>query len=98
MRHLRTSGVCERFHKIFLNEFCQIAFHRKLYHPFEELQTDLDAWRDEYDIERTHQAKMCCGRTHMQTLLEGKTIWMEKVGQLDLDIRPIKMDLLSDQA
>lgn len=26
----------------------------------------------------------------MQTLLEGKTIWMEKVGQLDLDIRPIK--------
>lgn len=37
MCHLRTSAVCERFHKIFSNEFCQIAFHRKLYHPFEEL-------------------------------------------------------------
>ncbi len=49
----------------------------------EELQTDLDAWLHEYNTERTHQGKMCCGRTPMQTLLDGKAIWMEKVGQLN---------------
>ncbi|AEZ47273.1 IS481 family transposase, partial [Salmonella enterica subsp. enterica serovar Give] len=27
---------------------------------------------------RTHQGKMCCGRTPMVTLLDGKRIWAEK--------------------
>ena len=82
-RHPQTNGICERFHKTILNEFYQVAFRRKLYHSLEELQTDLDAWLDDYNMQRTHQGKMCCGRTPMQTLLEGKNIWMEKVGQLN---------------
>ncbi len=82
-RHPQTNGICERFHKTILNEFYQVAFRRKLYQSLEELQTDLDAWLHEYNTERTHQGKMCCGRTPMQTLIEGKTIWMEKVGQLN---------------
>ena len=82
-RHPQTNGICERFHKTILNEFYQVAFRRKLYHSLEELQTDLDAWLHEYNTERTHQGKMCCGRTPMQTLLDGKAIWMEKVGQLN---------------
>ena len=48
-----------------------------------ELQADLDVWMDSYNSERTHQGKMCCGRTPMQTLLDGKQLWMEKVGQLN---------------
>jgi len=60
-----------------------IAFRRKLYHSLEELQSDLDAWLNEYNTERTHQGKMCCGRTPMQTLLDGKALWMEKVGQFN---------------
>ena len=28
--------------------------------------------------ERTHQGKMCCGRTPFQTMIEGKEIWKEK--------------------
>ena len=56
---------------------------RKLYHSLEELQTDLDAWMDNYNTQRTHQGKMCCGRTPMQTLLDGKRLWREKVGQLN---------------
>ncbi|WP_165178265.1 IS481 family transposase, partial [Desulfovibrio sp. ZJ369] len=71
-RHPQTNGICERFHKTILNEFYQVTFRRKIYHSLEELQTDLDAWLNEYNTERTHQGKMCCGRTPMQTLLDGK--------------------------
>ena len=82
-RHPQTNGICERFHKTILQEFYQPAFRRKLYSSLEELQSDLDAWLEHYNNERTHQGKMCCGRTPMQTLLEGKSLWEEKVGQLN---------------
>ncbi|MGYP001563220393 len=42
------------------------------------LQKDLDEWINYYNNERTHQGKMCCGRTPMDTLLDGKRIWQEK--------------------
>lgn len=29
--------------------------------------------------ERTHQGKMCCGRTPIETFKDGKTIWDEKI-------------------
>jgi transposase InsO family protein len=82
-RHPQTNGIRERFHKTILQEFYQVAFRRKLYHCLEELQIDLDAWLEHYNTERTHQGKMCCGRTPMQTLLDGKKLWKEKVGQLN---------------
>jgi len=44
----------------------------------DELQKQLDEWLFQYNEKRTHQGKMCCGRTPMQTLIEGKTIWREK--------------------
>ncbi len=50
----------------------------------EELQTDLDAWLAYYNNERTHQGKMCCGRTPLQTLIAGKEAWNEKVTNLNL--------------
>jgi transposase InsO family protein len=82
-RHPQTNGICERFHKTILHEFYHVAFRRKLYHSLEELQADLDIWIEHDNTERTHQGKMCCGRTPMQTFLDGKQIWMEKVGQLN---------------
>jgi len=82
-RHPQTNGICERFHKTVLHEFYQVAFRRKLYHSLEELQADLDIWLEHYNTERTHQGKMCCGRTPMHTLLDGRQLWMEKVGQLN---------------
>ncbi len=82
--HPQTNGICERFHKTILNEFYQVAFRKKIYHSHDELQTDLDEWLHYYDYERTHQGKMCCGRTPMETFLDGKKIWSEKVGNLNL--------------
>jgi len=79
----QTNGICERFHKTILQEFYQIAFRKKVYGSLDELQNDLDEWLSEYNNERTHQGKMCCGRTPMQTFLDGKTLWEEKVDQLN---------------
>ncbi|MBD2812477.1 IS481 family transposase [Xenorhabdus sp. Vera] len=72
------NGICERFHKTILNEFYQVAFRKKLYGSLEELQKDLDNWMDNYNNHRTHQGKMCCGRTPIETLQDGKSIWAEK--------------------
>ena len=82
-RHPQTNGICERFHKTILNEFYQVAFRKKIYHSLEELQQDLDVWIDEFNTQRTHQGKMCCGRTPFATMLAGKEIWDAKVGALN---------------
>lgn len=74
----QTNGICERFHKTILNEFYQITFRKKLYQTIEELQKDLDEWLTYYNNDRTHQGKMCNGRTPLETLLDGKQVWAEK--------------------
>ena len=74
----QTNGICERFHKTILQEFYQVTFRKKLYSSLEELQKDLDEWMEYYNNDRTHQGKMCCGRTPLATLLDGKLIWAEK--------------------
>jgi hypothetical protein len=74
----QTNGICERFHKTILQEFYQVTFRKKLYDNIDELQKDLDEWLNYYNNERTHQGKMCCGRTPIQTLLDGKQLWTEK--------------------
>ena len=82
-RHPQTNGICERFHKTILQEFYQVAFRKKLYRSIEELQNDLDAWIEQYNTERTHEGKMCCGRTPYATMLAGKEIWDAKVAALN---------------
>lgn len=75
----QTNGICERFHKTILQEFYQVTFRKKIYRDIETLQADLDEWLCKYNYERTHQGKMCCGRTPMATLEDGKNIWQEKL-------------------
>jgi len=74
----QTNGICERFHKTILQEFYQVTFRKKLYGDLEELQKDLDEWLVYYNNDRTHQGKMCNGRTPMATLLDGKQVWVQK--------------------
>lgn len=78
VRSPQTNGICERFHKTILQEFYQITFRKKLYSNIDSLQKDLDEWLNYYNNNRTHQGKMCCGRTPIETLTEGKQIWKEK--------------------
>ncbi len=74
----QTNGICERFHKTILQEFYQITFRKKIYRSMDDLQIDLDTWLDEYNLRRTHQGKMCCGRTPMETFLDGLKVGKEK--------------------
>ena len=83
VRHPQTNGICERFHKTILDEFYRVTFRKKIYQTTDELQNDLDEWIAFYNNERTHQGKMCCGRTPMQTLLEAKHLWSEKVDSVN---------------
>ena len=74
----QTNGICERFHKTILQEFYQVTFRKKLYGDLESLQRDLDIWLSYYNNERTHQGKVCCGRTPIEALHDGKRVWAEK--------------------
>ena len=78
VRSPQTNGICERFHKTVKDEFYLIAFRKKIYSDLNSLQKDLDDWMQYYNTERTHQGKMCCGRTPLVTLEDGKQIWKEK--------------------
>ena len=82
-RHPQTNGICERFHKTILQEFYQVTFRKKIYFDIDGLQKDLDEWMHKYNYERTHQGKMCNGRTPIQTLRESKHLWDEKVRQIN---------------
>jgi hypothetical protein len=94
----QTNGICERFYKTILQEFCQVAFRKKLYETIEALQADLDEWLNHYNTERTHQGKMCCGRTPFQTKIERKDIWKEKfIASTPPDRRRLKYSQLSDR-
>ena len=70
----QTNGICERFHKTILDEFYRVAFRKKIYSSLNELQLDLDKWLKHYNEDRTHQGKMCCGRTPMQTLIDARQV------------------------
>lgn len=78
-RHPQTNGIVERFHRTILDEFYRIAFRKKIYSSLETLQADLDDYLKEYNKERTHQGKMCCGRTPWETFIAGKKIVQEKI-------------------
>ena len=43
------------------------------------LMINSNEWLVYYNTERTHQGKMCCGRTPSETLQDGKQIWQEKL-------------------
>ena len=70
----QTNSICERFNRTVQNEFYAIAFRKKIYTTIEQLQTDLDTWMNSYNTERTHSGKYCCGKTPMQTFIEGITV------------------------
>ena len=74
----QTDGMCKRFHKTILQDYYQVTFRKKLFHSIDALQADLDEWLHHDNHERTRQGKMCCGRTPIETMIDGTAIWREK--------------------
>ena len=75
----QTNGIYKRFHRTVKEEFCEVAFRQNVYTELEALQTDLDAWVDTYNNERSRQGKMCYVRKPIQMLFDGREVWQEKV-------------------
>jgi len=61
-----------------LQEFHQIAFRKKPCESLDALQADLDDWLHRDNTERPRQGKMRCGRTPIETMIDGKEIRQEK--------------------
>src|SRR5206468_6472997 len=61
VKHPQTNGICERFQKTVLNEFYRVAFRKRIYGTPDAVQTDLDAWVQQYNEVRTHQGRWCYG-------------------------------------
>lgn len=68
--HPQTNGFVERFHRTVLDEFFRIAFRTQFYDSVEILQTDLDAWLEEYNTQRPHQGYRNRGRRPMDVIQE----------------------------
>lgn len=80
----QTNGVCERFHQTIQNEFYAIAFRKKVYNSLEDLQEDVNKWLKEYNEERPHSGRYCCGKTPMQTFDESRHLAQAKMlGEID---------------
>ena len=69
-----------------------MAFRKKIYDSLEGLQEDLDGYLRKYNFERTHQGKMCCGRTPWETFKAGKEIVKSKT----IDPAPEKVASLKE--
>jgi transposase InsO family protein len=78
-RHPQTNGICERFHKTIQEEFYSTAFRKTLYSTLEQLQTDLDAWLEEYNVQRPHSGKYCFGKMPMQCFLDSRQLAWDKI-------------------
>ena len=78
-KHPQTNGICERFNKTVLNEFYRIVFRKTLYTSLVQLQTDLDAFLEEYNQRRPHQGRWCYGKTPAQTFEDSLALAKEKL-------------------
>lgn len=91
----QTSGICERFNRTVQNEFYAIAFKKKIYTSIEQLQDDLDAWMNSYNMERAHSGKYCFGKTPMQTFIEAIAVARKSQLQNQEIIKPNEADKIS---
>ncbi len=61
------------------NEFCDIAFRKKIYHSLDELQIDVNEWLKTYNEIRSHSGRFCYGETPMRTFIESRKLAEEKM-------------------
>jgi hypothetical protein len=64
--------MVERFNRILLEEFYQIAMLKKAYTSLHELQDDLDSFIYYYNFKRTNQGYRLKGKIPYQKFIDGK--------------------------
>ena len=69
-RSPQLNGICERFYRTLLEEFCVVVFRKNNNSPRDELQADLDKWLQEYNELRPHSGRHLLRRDLMQTSLD----------------------------
>lgn len=82
----QSDGICERFDKTMLDEFCRIAFRKRIYDTIEELQAELDQWMRHDNEIRSHQGRCCFGKTPLQTFIDSLPLAREKLIQAPREI------------
>lgn len=71
VRRPQSNGYVERLHRTLLDEHFRIQGRQKWYESVEEMQTDLDAFLEQYNTKRPHQGRNMHGRTPFQVFVEG---------------------------
>ena len=66
----RTNGFVERMNRTLLDECFRVAGRTTWYLEVEEIQRDLDAFLEQYNLRRSHQGYRLNGRTPAQALQE----------------------------
>jgi hypothetical protein len=61
-----------------LDEFCRIAFRKKIYETIEDPLADLDLWMHEFNEVTPLQGKWCFGKTPLQTFVDAIPLAREK--------------------
>jgi transposase InsO family protein len=79
VRNPQTNGICERFHKTLLQEFYQVALRKTCITSWRPCKKTWTNGSTITIISEPRLGKICCGRTTMATLQDGKTIWKEKL-------------------
>ena len=69
-RRPQSNGFVERLHRTLLDEHFRSQGRQKLYETVEEMQKDLDAYLNLYNLERTHQGRNMNSRTPYQVFIE----------------------------
>ena len=70
VRSPRTNGFVERMNRTLLDECFRVKGRTEWYLSPAEIQRDLDAYLEEYNLRRTHQGYRVQGRTPAQALRE----------------------------
>jgi transposase InsO family protein len=70
IRSPQTNGFVERMNRTLLDEHFRIKGREQWYESAEEIQRDLDAFLEFYNLKRSHQGYRLKGRTPAQALRE----------------------------
>jgi transposase InsO family protein len=81
VRHPQTNGICERFHKTILQEYYQVTFRRKICQSLRSCKPiSMNGWRT---TTSSRIKERCAAGAPMQTLIDGKEAWHDKITTLN---------------